>query len=198
MAGVAELIKLRRLFVSHTFSEQIAILKILAAKDTNSNRWGRLIPHDMKDFDTFFARYTPSELMQMTVVSGQLKANNNNGRLFGEYFIFDAVHNKITVLQNVDTIVKDVFDKELTVLGPEVVGKALAEFAVKKPYSASTYKLPLWDFLSLEKSLSNISDPNATIEINLVKMDDTDKPDSTLCEIFVEIPDKGKKLVFNS
>lgn len=202
MAGVEELIKLRRLFLGHTISERIAILNKLAAKDADSNRWGKLIPHEMKDFDTFFARYTPSELMQMAILSGQRvpnnRPNNSNGSLFVKYFVFDDVHNKITVLQNIDAICKDVFDKQLAVLGPDVVGQVLAEFAVKDPYDSCTYKLPIWDFLSMQKSLMDIADPNAVVEINLVKMNGNDQKDSTLCEIFVEIPGKGKKLVYSS
>ena len=198
MAAVEDLIKLRRLFVSFTISERIEILKKLAAEDTDSNRWGRLLPHEMKDFDSFFGRYTPTELMQMAVISGQRIANSGNGNLFGKYFVFDSVHNKITVLQNIDLVAKDVFDKQLAVLGPEVVGKALASFANKLPYDSCNYKMSKTDFMNVSKALSDIPNDDAMVEINLVKVDDSDKTDSTLCEIFVEVPGQGKKLVFNS
>lgn len=198
MAAVDDLIKLRRLFVSFTISERIEILKKLAAEDADSNRWGRLLPHEMKDFDSFFGRYTPTELMQMAVISGQRIANSGNGNLFGKYFVFDSVHNKITVLQNIDLVVKDVFDKQLAVLGPEVVGKALASFANKLPYDSCNYKMSKTDFMNVSKALSDIPNDDAMVEINLVKVDDSDKTDSTLCEIFVEVPGQGKKLVFNS
>lgn len=198
MAAVEELIRLRRFFVGHTTSERIEILNRLAAKDTDSNRWEKFIPHEMKEFDAFFDRFTPTELMQMAIISGQRIGNSGNGNLFGKYFIYDDVHHKITVLQNIDMIVKDVFDKELAVLGPEVVGRILAQFAAKRPYEASTYKMPLSDFMKVQKELSDISETNATVEINLVKMDNTGKQGSTLCEIFVDVPDKGRKLIFNS
>lgn len=198
MAAVEELIRLRRFFVGHTISERIEILNRLAAKDTDSNRWGRLLPHEMKNFDTFFARYTPTELMQMGVISGQRVAGSGNGNLFGKYFVFDSVHNKITILQNIDMIVKDVFDKQLAVLGPKVVEKVLMEFSAKKPYEATTYTMPLSEFAKVQEKLTGITDENATLEVNLVKMDNTDKPDSTLCEIFAVVPGKGKKLLFNS
>lgn len=195
--SIEDLIHLRRLFSSCCIHERIVLLHRIASKDKDWERWEKYIPHEMKDFDEYFDGFSASEMMYIYISSKQENLTFRPNVFEGGYFTFNAKQNRLSIVRDIEARLRDVFDKLLEAVEPEVI-KLILE-ARRRTVSGCTYSLPKEEFLKICNAVaSQDSGAPSNVEINLLKIQAPSGKESTLCEVFEDVEGEPRRLIYNS
>ena len=195
--SIEDLIHLRRLFSSYCIHERIVLLHRIASKDKDWERWEKYIPHEMKDFDEYFDGYSASKMMYIYISSKQEGFSFRPNVFEGGYFTFNAKQNRLTIVRDIEARLRDVFDKLLEAVEPEII-KIILE-SRRRTTSGCTYSFSKEEFLEISNAVASPnSEAASNVEINLLKIQAPSGKENILCEVFETLEGGAKRLIYNS
>ena len=109
------IVKARKLWQVLSNRQKIIFLHYCADRTDSINRWDRMIPHPMTDFDTFFQSYSPSEL-DVIFHNSELKSD----KPFTQealYFVYDKLLRQLTPVYKPEEALSVVFEKMVREVG---------------------------------------------------------------------------------
>lgn len=194
-----EMVYLRQMFLNYSIHERIEILHEIAQVDENPEQWQRFIPHEMKNFDSFFEKYSPSEIMRICALSGKNIVPYQKQAVEGCYFTFNAKLQKIMLVWDIEAALREVFDKLLRNVGVNQIKRVLLTH--QDGFGGCTYTLSKKELQGLYSAIErNDLGEDTVVEIHLLEIKNKahEGKCSTLCEIFEKSEQNGKRLIYES